>query len=84
MCGTKRLYAFSDYTRLVRYFLSARGYLLLLFMGQIRGKGVARSAGIQWRKIQWRIYANGANGKVEVCVLSNNLCIIYRHNFYES
>jgi len=27
---------------------------------------------------------NGANGKVEVCALSNNLCIIYSHNFYES
>jgi len=27
---------------------------------------------------------NGASGKVEVCTLSNNLCVIYRRNFYES
>jgi len=34
-----RLNAFSDYTRPVRYFRSARVYLLLLFMGKIRDKG---------------------------------------------
>jgi len=39
MCGTKRLHAFLDYTRPVRYFHSARVYLLLLFMGKIRDKG---------------------------------------------
>jgi len=26
---------------------------------------------------------NGAHGKVELCALSNNLYIGYRHNFYE-
>jgi len=39
MRGTKRLNAFSDYTRPVRYFRSVRVYLLLLFVGKIRGKG---------------------------------------------
>jgi len=39
MCGAKRLNALSDYTKTVRYFRSARVYLLLLFMGKIRGKG---------------------------------------------
>jgi len=38
MCGTKRLNAFSDYTRPVRYFRSVRVHLLLLFMDKIRGK----------------------------------------------
>jgi len=39
MCGAKRLNALSDYTRTLRYFRSGRVYLLLLFMGKIRGKG---------------------------------------------
>jgi len=37
MCGTKRLHAFSDYARPEWNFRSARVYLLLLFMGKIRG-----------------------------------------------
>ena len=57
MCRTKRLNAYSDYTRPVRYFRSARVYLLLLDMGQIQGKGVAKAADIQWRKMQWRVCA---------------------------
>jgi len=39
MRGTKRLIHFSDYTRAVKYFRSARVYLLLLFMRKIQGKG---------------------------------------------
>jgi len=75
MCGTKRLDAFSDYTRPVTYFPSAWVYLLLLLMGKIR----------LWMQIfNGASVRNGANGKVEVCALSNNLCITYRHNFYES
>jgi len=35
----KCLNAFSDYTRPVSYFRSARVYLLFLFVGNIRGKG---------------------------------------------
>jgi len=86
MCRTKRLNAFSDYTRPVRYFFSARVYLLLVFMDKIAGKGKtslhcntvngAKCSGISVR--------NGANDKVEVCALSYNLCIICRYNFYES
>ena len=57
MCGTKFLNVCSDYTRPVRHFRSARVYLSLLFMGQIRGKGVANAADIHWRKMQWRICA---------------------------
>ena len=64
ICGTKRLNAFSDYTRPVRYFRSVRVYLLLLFMGKIRGKdknslhcSYCNDADIQWRKMHWRICA---------------------------
>ena len=39
MCGTKRLNAYSDYTRPVRYFRSAWVYVLLLSVGKIRSKG---------------------------------------------
>ena len=47
MCGAKRLNAYSDYARPVRHFRSARVYLSLLFMGQIRGNGVGKAADIQ-------------------------------------
>jgi len=88
MCGTKRLTAFSHYTRPVRYFRSARVYLLF-FMDQIRVKArpactVAKAENIQWRKMQWRICAKWHQWQSDVWALSNNLCIIYRHNFYES
>jgi len=90
MHGKKRLNAFSDYTRPVRYFRSAWVYPLLLLWVRYGLKArpactVANAADVKWHKMQWRIYARGANGKVEVCDLSNNnLCILYRHNFYES
>jgi len=62
MRETTRLNVFSDKTRPVRYFRSARVYLLVLFMGKIQGKGkislhVAKAADIQWRKMQWHICA---------------------------
>jgi len=64
MYGTKRLNDFSDYTRSVRYFRSARVYLLLLFIGKIlyglkarAACTVAKAADIKWRKMQWRICA---------------------------
>jgi len=34
----------------------------------------ATAADIQWRKMQWRIYAKWANSEVKACALSNNLC----------
>jgi len=37
--GTKRLIQFFDCTSAVKYFCSARFYLLLIFMGKTQGKG---------------------------------------------
>jgi len=48
--------------QILLYFRSALVYLLLLFMGKIRREGknslfLAKAADIEWRKMQWRIYA---------------------------
>jgi len=77
-CGKKRLNAFSDYTRSVRYFRSAQVYLCCFLW--VRYGVKARPACTV--PIRLQIF-NGANGKVDVCALSNNVCI-FRHNFYES
>ena len=73
----------------MRYFRSAQVYLLLLSWVRygVKARPACTAAirlqifnGAKCRGVSVR---NGANGKVDVCALSNNLCI-YRHNFYES
>ena len=59
MCEAKRLNAYTDYMRPVRYLRSARVYLLLLFMGQIRDKGVAKAADTNGAKCSGESLRNG-------------------------
>jgi len=84
MCGTKCLNAFLDYTFVqpgsisccflwVRYWLMARPACT-----------VAKAADIQWRKVQWHICAKWRQWQRWCVRPFYNLCIIYRHNFYES